>query len=84
MTYHHDAEKGLRRMDRAIARRLVAKIAELAKDPLAPNNKLERLVGSTDYRYRMGDWRVILTIDRKTETLRVLAAGPRQGMYDDD
>jgi mRNA-degrading endonuclease RelE of RelBE toxin-antitoxin system len=82
VTYHPDAAKALKRMDSTIVARIRAKLHELAKDPLAPNNNLKRLVGSPSHRYRMGDWRVILTMDRKTETLHVLAVGPRGSIYD--
>jgi mRNA interferase RelE/StbE len=82
VAYHPDAAKALKGMDRSIAARLLAKIEQLAKDPLAPNNNLKRLKGAPAYRFRMGDWRVILTLDRKTETLTVLAAGARGSIYE--
>ena len=82
VTYGADALKTLARMDAAVAKRLRAKILELARDPLAPSNNVKRLKGVDAYRYRMGDWRVVYTLDRKSKILAVIAAGPRGSVYE--
>jgi mRNA interferase RelE/StbE len=87
VAYSADALKTLThmdgaRMDGTVAKRLRAKILDLARDPLAPRNNAKRMKGADAYRYRMGDWRVIYTLDRKAKVLTVIAAGPRGSVYE--
>lgn len=56
--FGHAAVKVLLRMPRDEAKRIRAKLDELARDPLsAPNVK--KLVGAPGYRLRVGEWRVL-------------------------
>ena len=82
VAYSADALKTLTRMDATVARRLGAKILDLAKDPLVPRNNVKRMKGVDAYRYRMGDWRVGYTLNREAKILTVIAAGPRGSVYE--
>jgi mRNA interferase RelE/StbE len=82
VAYSAEALETLARMDGTVAKRLRAKIVELARDPLAPSNNVRRLKGVDAYRYRMGDWHVIYVLDRKAKSLTVIAAGPRGSVYE--
>jgi mRNA interferase RelE/StbE len=82
VTYSADVLKTLIHMDTTVAKRLRAKILELARNPLAPSNSVKRLKGVDAYRYRMGDWRAVYTLDRKSKILTVIAAGPRGSVYE--
>ena len=57
-----------------------AKLDELAADPMAARN-VKQLVGRPGYRLRVGDWRVIYTLDAGLLVVRVLDVEPRGGMY---
>ena len=73
--------KALSRMDRAVARRIRSKILGLARDPLAPNNNVKKLVGVEGYRLRVGDWRVVYVLERKVLTVVVVRIGHRSEVY---
>lgn len=62
--YGRDAARTLLRMDRATARRIRSKVAQLATDPESLANNVKPLRGSDRLmRLRVGDWRVIYTED---------------------
>jgi mRNA interferase RelE/StbE len=82
VTYSAEALKALVRMDPSVARRLRAKIMALATDPLAPNNNVKKLRGVEGYRLRIGDWRVVDTLERGTLTVVVVKVGHRGSVYE--
>ena len=62
-------------------RKLVkAKLEELAADPAAARN-VKKLEGRPGYRLRVGDWRVIYTLDSGRLVVQVLDIGTRGGIY---
>jgi mRNA interferase RelE/StbE len=75
--YSAAAQKTLRRIDRATAKRIRTKVALLASDPAALANNVKALKGGEGLiRLRIGDWRVIYTEDLFVLTvLRVAARG---------
>lgn len=78
--YAEEALKALRRMDRTTARRIVAKIEQLAADPAALGNNIRALKGGAGLmRLRVGDWRVIY---RDEVVLAILRIAPRGSAYD--
>jgi len=68
-------------MDRAVAKRLRAKILALARNPLAPNNNVRKLTGIEGYRLRVGDWRIIYTLRHEVLTVVVVRVGHRREIY---
>ena len=81
ITYTSEALKSLSRMDRSQARRLRSKILALAQNPLAPNNNVKKLVGVEGHRLRVGEWRVIYTLERKALMVIVIRVGHRSEVY---
>ncbi|WP_421995817.1 type II toxin-antitoxin system RelE family toxin [Reyranella sp.] len=79
--YSSEALKTLIRMDRAIAKRLRSKIVALARNPLAANNNVKKLVGIDGYRLRVGDWRIIYTLRHEVLTVVVVRVGHRKEIY---
>lgn len=57
-----------------------SKIEALAANPTDAQNT-KKLVGRTGYRLRVGDWRVIYTVDSGRLIVLVLDIGPRGGIY---
>lgn len=58
LEFGHDAARTLLRMSRDDAKRIRARLDELARDPFHAS-KVKKLVGAPGYRLRVGDWRVL-------------------------
>jgi mRNA interferase RelE/StbE len=82
VAYTADAFKALTRMDRMIGKRIRAKILALAQDPTAPNNNVKKLGGVAGYRLRVGDWRVVYTLEHRVLTVVVVRIGHRREVYE--
>jgi mRNA interferase RelE/StbE len=80
ISYTREAQKALRRIDRATAQPIIRKIELLATDPAALANMVRALKGGEGLmRLRVGDWRVIY---RDTTILAVIRIAPRGAAYD--
>ncbi len=69
----------LKKLDRSVARRIFAKVGELQENPFP---HVRRLVNSPYYRLRVGDYRVILDIERNVLRILVLKVGHRESIYE--
>jgi mRNA interferase RelE/StbE len=79
--YGAAAQKTLRRIDRATAKRIRSKLRQLASDPTALANNVKTLKDEGGLmRLRVGDWRVIYTED--LVVLMVVKVAPRGSVYD--
>jgi mRNA interferase RelE/StbE len=72
------ARRDLARLDRSVARRIVARLEELQEDPL---RKLGRLVNSPLYRLRVGEWRIIVEVDEREVRVLVIKVAHRRSIY---
>jgi mRNA interferase RelE/StbE len=80
ITYSREAEKALKRIDQATAKRIIGKVEMLAMNPAALANNVRALRGGDGLmRLRVGDWRVIY---RDTTILAVIRIAPRGAAYD--
>lgn len=73
------AVRALRKTAQADRERLQAAIALLAEDPRPPNSR--RLTGRSGYRVRVGDYRIIYTIDNGQLLIVVVTLGHRREVY---
>ncbi|MGQ0660205.1 type II toxin-antitoxin system RelE family toxin [Sphingosinicella sp.] len=81
IVYSRDAQRTLRRIDRATSARIREKIALLARDPEALANNIKALKGHAGLlRLRVGDWRVIYTDDLRV--LSVVKIASRGSSYE--
>lgn len=78
--YTAPAQKQLRKLPSVDAKRIVAKVAQLASNPAALANQVKKLQGIDAMRLRVGDYRVIYTDDGTI--LMVLKVGQRGSVYD--
>ena len=78
--YTREARLALKAMPRTVSRVLEAKIEALAADPMRAQN-VKKLVGRPGYRLRVGDWRVIYTLDSGRLVVLGLQIGARGGIY---
>lgn len=65
-------------IDRSVRRRIVAKLEQAATDP---ERYSIRLVNSPFHRIRVGDWRVIIHIDRGAIQVIVIEVKHRRNAY---
>jgi mRNA interferase RelE/StbE len=74
------ARKDLTRLDMPVRRRVVEAARKLAEDP--HSGALRKLTGRPESRLRVGDWRVLITLDEDTRTVQVQRVLPRGRAYD--
>ncbi|MBW4079609.1 MAG: type II toxin-antitoxin system RelE/ParE family toxin [Acidobacteria bacterium] len=73
------ALRELRKMDRSTQPRVRGAIALLAQDPRPPASR--QLRGRDGYRLRVGDYRIIYTIDDGVLLIVVVTIGHRREVY---
>jgi len=74
------AERDLRRLPPGDFERIIAVIRALAADPRPPGSR--KMVGSkSDWRIRIGTWRVIYEVDDEAEAVRIMRVGHRREVY---
>lgn len=80
LTFRPAALRALRKLDRQIAERIKVATEALQDNPRPPGAKM--LTGSHGlWRVRIGDYRVVYTIDDQRRIVRVAAAGHRRDVY---
>lgn len=72
------AEKQFGRLDKTVQKRIIKKLEEIRDDPFL---YVTRLVGFNVYKVRVGDYRVILGIEKNTLLILVLRVGHRSNIY---
>jgi mRNA interferase RelE/StbE len=78
-----EAQRFYERCDKAVSRKLSRCFAALERNPRAGNNVKAlkgRLAGS--YRYRLGDLRVVYTINDRAITVYVITIAKRSDVYE--
>jgi mRNA interferase RelE/StbE len=73
------AEREMNRLPALIHGRISRKILSLGDNPRPTGAK--KLSGREEYRLRVGDYRVVYTIDDKVHVLTVFAVGHRREVY---
>jgi mRNA interferase RelE/StbE len=69
------ATRELKKLNRTVARRIFAGVGDLRGNPFP---HVRRLVNSPYYRLRVGDYRVIMDIERDILRILVLKVGHRE------
>ena len=73
------AERDMDRLTRSIFQRITKAILSLESSPRSRTCK--KLRGRSAYRIRVGDYRVLYTIDDPSHTVEVTAVGHRKDVY---
>jgi len=72
------AKKQLSKIDKQAARRIDKKLQEIASDPFL---HVTRLVGLELYKMRVGDYRVLVSIQKDKLVVMVVEIGHRRNVY---
>ncbi len=72
------AYDSLNKLEPSISRRIFKKVEEMAENPFSRD--IKRLKGSKDFRLRVGDYRVIFSIEG--EMITILKVGHRKHIYE--
>lgn len=73
-----DAGKQLSKLDRTVSKRIFRAVDKLKEGPY---RDLREIVGTSWYRLRVGDYRVIVEIERGQLRVLVLKVGHRKNAY---
>ena len=73
------ALKQLSKLDKEIGQRIIATLERIRTRPDA---YVKKLVGDEGYRLRVGNYRVIVDLDREKLIILVLRIGHRRNVYD--
>jgi mRNA interferase RelE/StbE len=82
VTLKRPAQKGLDKLQAADVptwERALDAIAALAESPRPTGTK--KLHGGSRYRIRVGDYRIVYTVDDRGEAIEILDVGPRRDIY---
>jgi len=83
LTYHvifsDLALKQLRKLDRETGQRIISTLERIR---IRPDAYVKKLVGDEGYRLRVGNYRVILDLDKEKLIILVLTIGQRRNVYD--
>ena len=78
--WKHSAKKELKALDRQIIPKILAAVEALAEEPHPPGCR--KLQGSHHlWRVRVGDYRVIYSVDAGVLCIEVIRIGHRQSVY---
>lgn len=75
------AAKTLAKLDRQVARRIVTFLREKLAELDDPRSAGKALVGSDLWRYRVGDYRLIVSIEDTALRILVIRIGHRREVY---
>ena len=68
----------LNKLEPSISRRILKKVDELSENPFSKD--IKKLKRSDDFRLRIGDYRVIFSIEQNI--VQILKVGHRKNIYD--
>jgi mRNA interferase RelE/StbE len=73
-------KRDLKRLDPQVRQRIYAALKRTAVDPTT--GQLRKLTSRIESRLRVGDWRVLVTLDTDARVIRVNRVLPRGRAYD--
>ena len=79
IVYTRSAEKEILKLNKPLGQRIFQKIALLQNNPFGQGS--EKLEGGKGYRLRIGDYRVIYTVDKENKIVNVTRVRHRKEVY---
>ena len=80
LNFEGRADKDLGRLDKKLRQRVLDAVDDLAENP-EENSNLRKLKGRSEHRLRVGEWRVLLRLERERRSIAVLRVLPRGSAY---
>jgi len=77
--FSEKAEKQLKKLEKDVQGRIISVLERIR---IRPESYIERLVGEQVYKLRVGDYRVIMDIDKNRLIVLILKVGHRKNVYD--
>ena len=78
LIFDDEAIEFLEKIPREIKERIFNKLISTKENPF---RFFERLTGRTDYKLRVGDYRIIADLDQGNNTIKVTIIGHRKNIY---
>jgi mRNA interferase RelE/StbE len=79
VSYSKSSEKEILSLEKVLAQRIAQKIMLLEVNPYSQGS--QKLSGNTGYRIRIGDYRVIYTVDKIAKTVTIIKVAHRKEVY---
>lgn len=79
ITFVRSSERELLGLNKKLGERILEKIQKLATNPYGQGS--QKLAGGKGYRIRLGDYRVVYVIDKKTKVITIIKIGHRREVY---
>jgi len=82
VVFRKSASHKLRKLPVDVVKRIALRVDQLQNNPFPPG--VEQLKGHRDpllYRIRVGDYRVLYTVDTSTKTVTIFGLGHRREVY---
>ena len=76
--FSNKAKKQLFKLEKSIQRRIIAALERIR---IRPESYITKLVGDPGYKLRIGDYRVIMDIDKGKLLILVIKIGHRKKIY---
>ncbi|OGH06121.1 MAG: hypothetical protein A2W22_04415 [Candidatus Levybacteria bacterium RBG_16_35_11] len=73
------AERELLRLNRTLGKRIIRQIGLLKNNPYSLNS--QKLEGGNGYRVRVGNYRIIYTVNKLNKTVLIIKIGHRREIY---
>jgi len=76
--FSEKAKKQLEKLERSIQERIIQSLERIR---IRPEAFVTKLVGDPAYKFRVGDYRIILDVDRGKLLILVIKVGHRKSVY---
>ena len=73
------AKKQLEKIDKSNQERIIKSLERIR---IRPESYVTKLVGDPSYKFRVGDYRIILDIDQSKLLILIIKVGHRKNIYD--
>lgn len=78
VVFTQEAERGFQRLEKPVQERIVHALNRLLVNP---KRSLESLVGLPYYKFRAGDYRLIIKLDESEKIIYIMKTGHRKNVY---
>ncbi|MBU0930231.1 MAG: type II toxin-antitoxin system RelE/ParE family toxin [Nanoarchaeota archaeon] len=73
------AKKQLEKLERSVQERIIKALERIR---IRPDSYISKLVGDPGYKFRVGDYRLIIDVNKERLQILVIKVGHRKNVYD--